>query len=64
MNSQYEFYNELCGSYVNANTLENTNTLSLTYTNPDAKPNGFVFTIILAIVAIAIGLIVIILMNM
>ena len=62
--SQYEFYNELCESYVNANTLENTNTLSLTYTNPDAKPNGFALALILAIVAIAIGLIVIILMNM
>lgn len=62
--SQYEFYNELCESYVNTNTLENNNTLSLTYTNPDTKPNGFVLTIILAIVAIAIGLIVIILMNM
>ena len=62
--SQYEFYNELCENYVNTNTLENNNTLSLTYTNPDTKPNGFVLTIILAIVAIAIGLIVIILMNM
>lgn len=62
--SQYEFYNELCESYVNTNTLENNNSLSLTYTNPDTKPNGFVLTIILAIVAIAIGLIVIILMNM
>ena len=62
--SQYEFYNELCESYVNTNTLENNNTLSLTYTNPDTKPNGFVLTIILAVVAIAIGLIVIILMNM
>lgn len=64
--SQYEFYNELCDSYVNTNTLENKKTMSLTYTPAETQNNqaGFTTVILIALVAIAIGLIVIILLNL
>ncbi len=55
--AHYEFYNVLCENYINNYTLEKDNTMSLTYT---AGPNGFVFTIVLAVIAMIIGLVILI----
>jgi hypothetical protein len=62
--NQYEFYNALCESYINANTLEKGNSMTLTYTNSDISPNGFIFTIVLAVIAMIIGLVILIAIKM
>ena len=62
--NQYEFYKELSEKYVETNKVEksNTNTRTLTYTSNEQS--GFTTALLIAIVAIAIGLIVVILLNL
>lgn len=61
--NQYEFYKVLCDKYVSTNEVEksNNNTKLLTYTSNEQS--GFTTVILISIIAMAIGLIVIILLN-
>ena len=59
--NEYDFYKVLCEEYVKTNALEQIQARKLIYEN---KESGFVTILLISLVAIAIGLIVLILLNL